>query len=396
MPSSLAGIGSYDLLAPRHIVFGWGRRRELGKLAAEIGNRVFVVAGSRTLETNGQLDSIREDLQANHLKVVEIGSIHREPLVEDVDRCVSELTAQKHGQGDLVLGIGGGSALDLAKAVAAVAVQHRASSVKDYLEGVGSGLKIEAPPLPMIAVPTTSGTGSEATKNAVISSYDPPFKKSLRSPEMIPRLVVVDPELTVDCPPHVTAQSGLDAITQLIESYLSRRATPMTDRLALAGLEGAAKALPVAFANGQSRPARERMSQAALLSGLALANSGLGMAHGVAAALGAVCKVSHGLACAVMLPCALRVNAEVVPQRVAEVGELLAGREMNETDGIAAALEVVDQLLESLQIPKQLRHLGCQPEHIEPLVQMSRGNSMNGNPKELGDAELKNLLEAML
>lgn len=396
MPSSLTGIDSYELLTPRQIVFGWGRRRELGKLAAELGNRVFIITGSRTLENNGQIDAIREELQTSNLKVIDVGTIHQEPQVEDVDRCVSDLARHEPGNGDMVLGIGGGSALDLAKAVSAVAVQDNASSVKDYLEGVGAGLKIAVPPLPMIAMPTTSGTGSEATKNAVISSYDPPFKESLRSPEMMPRLVVVDPELTVDCPPHVTAHSGLDAITQLIESYLSRRATPMTDTLALAGLEGVAEALPVAFDNGQSRAARERMSQAALLSGLALANSGLGMAHGVAAALGAVCKVSHGLACAVMLPCAMRVNAEVVPERVTKVGELLAGRQMDESKCIATAFDVIDQLLDTLQVPKQLRQLGCKPEHMKDLVRISRGNSMNGNPKELSDDELTNILEAML
>lgn len=213
---------------------------------------------------------------------------------------------------------------------------------------------------------------------------------------MMPRLVIVDPELTVDCPPHVTAHSGLDAITQLIESYLTRRATPITDQLALAGLEGVTAALPLAFENGQSRPARERMSQAALLSGLSLANSGLGMAHGVAAALGAVCKVSHGLACAVMLPCALRVNADVVPERVAKVGEILAGRELNQSSGIAAAYEVIDRLLDTLQVPTQLRQLGCKPEQVGPLVRMSRGNSMNGNPKELSDDQLTSILEAML
>lgn len=396
MTRPLEGIGAYDLLAPRQIVFGWGRRKEIGQRCRAFGKRVFTITGSRTLDASGELDVIRSELIANSLEVIDAGAIHREPQVEDVDRCVASIAKHRPCEGDIVLGIGGGSALDLAKAVAAVAVQPHRASVVEYLEGVGSGLTIERPPLPMIAVPTTAGTGSEATKNAVISSYDPPFKKSLRSAEMVPRLVVVDPELTVDCPPHVTAHSGMDAITQLIESYLSRRATSVTDMLTLTGLEGAAEALSIAYDDGHARPARERMSQAALLSGLALANSGLGMAHGVAAALGALCQVSHGLACAVMLPCALRVNAEVVPQRVARVGELLAGRTMSQSEAITTAIELTEQLLERFRIPRNLAALGCDKEHLKPLVQLSRGNSMNGNPRDLSDDELNRILEAML
>src|SRR5262249_50269566 len=151
----------------------------------------------------------------------------------------------------------------------------------------------------------------EATKNAVISSIEPPFKKSLRSDLMVPRVVLVDPELSVSVPPAVTAQTGIDAITQLIESYISRRATPIPRAMAVQGLQLALPAIGEAFENGNSRPSREAMSHAALLSGMALANSGLGMAHGVAAALGVHCNVPHGLACAVMLPVALRVNREV-------------------------------------------------------------------------------------
>ncbi len=394
--SSTGGIESYNFLAPRQIVFGWGRRREIGKLSQGLGSRVFVITGSRTLDAAGEIDAIRGDLNACNLTVIDAGSIHREPQVADVDRCVAEVAKHNPGEGDIVLGIGGGSAIDLAKAAAALAVQREFTSVVDYLEGVGRGFSIDTPPLPMIAIPTTAGTGSEATKNAVISSHDPPFKKSLRSADMIPRLVIVDAELTVHCPPHVTAHSGMDAITQLIESYLSRRATPMTDTLALAGLEGVAEALPIAYDDGRSRAARERMSQAALLSGLALANSGLGMAHGVAAALGAVCQVPHGLACAVMLPCALRVNCEVVPERVAKVGEQLAGRSMPASQAASTALEIVEQLLDRLKIPKQLRDLGVRSEHIDSLVRASQGNSLSGNPKELSDDELKSILEAML
>src|SRR5262249_52038465 len=190
----------------------------------------------------------------------------------------------------------------------ALVTQDATNSVLDYLEGVGKGLKIVNTPLPVLAMPTTGGTGSEVTKNAVVSSYDPPFKKSLRSELMLPRIVLVDPELAVSVPPHVAAWTGMDAITQLIESYVSRRATPATQQMAWTGLRQAATNLVDAFRDGASRSAREGMAMAALLSGIALANSGLGMAHGVAAALGVHCQVPHGLACAVMLPTAIEVN----------------------------------------------------------------------------------------
>ena len=194
-----------------------------------------------------------------------------------------------------------------------------------YLEGVGRGIAANwsIPPLPLVAMPTTAGTGSEATKNAVISSYDPPFKKSLRSNEMLPRLVLVDPELSVSVPPETTAWTGMDAITQLIESYVCRFARPIPQALCIEGLRRAWPALREVVRDGHAREAREAMSHAALLSGLALANSGLGLAHGVAAALGSVARVTHGLACAVMLPVALRVNRDVARESLARLAREL-------------------------------------------------------------------------
>src|SRR5579872_7253568 len=219
---------SCDFSAPSRIVFGWGRRNEAGGLARSLGRRAFVVCGSRTLEASGAVDEIVGSLRDAAVEVVRAATISHEPLVEDVDRCVAFLRDQHADAGDILLAIGGGSAIDLAKAAAALAVQDSAASVREYLEGVGSGLKIVNLPLPVLAMPTTGGTGSEATKNAVISSDDPPFKKSLRSELMVPRAVLIDPELAVSMPPQITAWTGMDAITQLIESYISRKATRTT------------------------------------------------------------------------------------------------------------------------------------------------------------------------
>ena len=389
-------VPAYDFLAPRKIVFGWGKRVELGKLAAALGSRAWIVSGSRTLENQGILDELRQELTAAGIVSEHLLTISREPEVADVDHAVAALRNQIE-TGDVVIAIGGGAAIDLAKAVAALASQPEPGSVLEYLEGVGTGRTISAPPMPVIAVPTTAGTGSEATKNAVISSFDPPFKKSLRDDGMMPQVALVDPELTASAPPAVTAHSGLDAITQLIESYLSARAKPIPQALCLTGLRGVVDALRRAYRDGQDRPAREIMAQAALFSGLALANSGLGLAHGVAAALGVVAKVPHGLACAVMLPAAMRVNRTVYPERWIVLAEVLCGRRFdNAPAAAAAAIETIQVLAAELTIPRQLRQLGVSDEQIPALVSGSRGNSMSGNPRQLSDDELASLLAEML
>jgi len=409
---------TYDFVAPSRIVFGWGRRREAGSIARSLGTRAFVVCGSRTLEQTGGLDEILNSLHEAGVETVCAATISREPLVEDVDRCVRELWKARAGAGDLVLAIGGGSAIDLAKAAAALVTQEPMTSVLDYLEGVGSGRKIVDPPLPVLAMPTTAGTGSEATKNAVISSNDPPFKKSLRSDLMVPRAVLIDPELAVSVPPQITAWTGMDAITQLIESHISRRATQETQNIAWTGLRYAVPNIVEAFRNGSSRMAREGMAQAALLSGIALANSGLGMAHGVAAALGVHCDVPHGLACAVMLPAALRANrahadiesqlsllGHAMLQHVAStecpndfsfVPELSAYYQIPQPERADQVISRMDKLLSELKIPRKLAEIGVRRDQIPAIVRDSRGNSMSANPRELTDDELTQILENML
>ena len=305
----------YDFLAPPQIVFGWGRRREVGVLGRTLGRRAFLVCGLPPEVAQGVMGEIAAALQAEGVEPVPLATLLHEPEVADVDRTAAQIRALGAAEGDFLLAIGGGAAIDLAKATAAMATNGESPTVQDYLENVGRGLKIVRPPLPVLAMPSTAGTGAEATKNAVISSYDPPFKKSLRDDRLMPRIALVDPELTVTVPPQVTAASGMDAITQLIESYVSRKSQPIPRALAVHGLKLAVPAIVEAVEHGDSRPAREAMSHAALLSGMALANSGLGMAHGVAAALGTLCRVPHGAACALMLPAAIRANIEVCPGR---------------------------------------------------------------------------------
>jgi len=387
----------YDFFSPQQITFGWGRRSEVGKLAADLGKRAFLICGSKTLEANGTLKEIGQILGDAGIEVLELGIISREPEVADVDAAVGRLLEHQPREGDFVLAIGGGAAMDLAKAASALATNRQGETVQDFLEGVGKGLKITIEPLPLMALPTTAGTGSEATKNAVISSYDPPFKKSLRSPQMVPNLVLADPERTVSLPPTVTAHTGMDAITQLIESFLSRRAKPIPQALCLAGLKGAVPALREAVKNHENRQARETLSHAALLSGMALANSGLGMAHGVAAALGVHCRVPHGLACAVMLPVAMRLNAEVSRDRLPALASALTGKAIQDADQAKRiSVETILELAEDVGIPNRLSEIGVTSDQIPALVKSSRGNSMSGNPRVLSDEELQSVLEEML
>ena len=392
----LPALMNYDFLSPTQIVFGWGRRSELGKLAAGLGERIFLVSGSRTLERIGVIDDIADRFKQQGLRIHRFPAASREPEVTDVDALVVEFLRLAPTERDVVVAVGGGSTIDLAKAAAALVRNRHGDSVADFLEGVGRGLQIAERPLNLIAVPTTSGTGTEVTKNAVISSYQPTFKKSLRSDLMVPRIVLVDPELTASLPRDITASTGMDAITQLIESFISRRAAPIPQALALSGLKLALPALPIAVRDGKSREAREAMSHAALLSGLALANSGLGLAHGVAAALGVHCRVPHGLACAVMLPTALRVNQHVCERELAELEHLYGRNDKTDYASATAFICRIEALCREIGIPSRLRDIGVTVDQLPSLVSGSRGNSMSGNPRDVSDDELLDLLNRIL
>jgi alcohol dehydrogenase class IV len=388
---------SYDFLAPQRIVFGWGRRREAGKFGKTLGRRAFVIYGFAEERAVAMCEEIMASLRVEAIEPVFLARLRHEPEVADVDRVAADLRSRSAGPGDFMLAIGGGAAIDLAKAAAAMAVNRESETVKDHLENVGRDLKIVESPLPVMAMPTTAGAGAEATKNAVISSYEPAFKKSLRDDRLLPRIALVDPELTVSVSAKTTAASGMDAITQLIESYVSRKAQPIPQALALQGLELAVPAIVEAVQNGKSRAAREAMSHAALLSGICLANAGLGMAHGVAPAMGTVCRVPHGVACALMLPVAIRVNLECRLGDYARLGKLVfghSGEDLGEAAG--AFLHGIETLCDRVGVPRRLSEVGVKREDIPALVKGSRGSSMSGNPRDLSDSELTAILEGLL
>jgi alcohol dehydrogenase class IV len=386
----------YEFATAGRIIVGPGSGADLPAISAGIGRRALLVRGRGAAARGGPADELARRLADSGL----VGATH---LVEgEPDIAAVEEGAQlaRSAECDLVIGIGGGSVLDTAKAAAALAANP--GGALDYMEVVGAGQPLQQPALPVVAVPTTAGTGSEVTRNAVVAAPEAQVKASIRHPSLLPRLALVDSTLTHDLPPAVTASSGLDALTQLIEPYVSRRAQPITDGLCLEGLARAAWALRRAYQQPSDAEAREAMATASLLSGLALANAGLGAVHGVAAPLGGAYPAPHGAACAALLPHvtaanirALRRRAPEGPalRRYARIAEVLLGRASASPEDLEAALR---ELVAELAIPP-LRAYGVMPAAVPALAaQAAKASSTRANPIDLEEAELAEAIAAAL
>lgn len=385
-------IPRFELATAARIVFGWGAADEAGTLARDLGRHALLVVG-RSPE---RADRVRARLASAGIATTTWAVAH-EPTLATIDEGVATLRAAGC---DLVIGVGGGSVLDSAKAVAALAPSDAA--LLDHLEVIGRGEPLRHPPLPCVAMPTTAGTGSEVTRNAVLASPAHRVKVSLRSPLMLPRLAIVDPELTLDLPPALTAATGLDALTQVIEPYVSRRANPVSDGWCLDGMRRAAAALAPAVHDGRNRAAREQMALVSLYGGLALANAGLGAVHGFAGPIGGMFEAPHGAICAALLPHVVAGNIRALDARAPghparsrfdEVGRLLTARA---TADAADALAWLRALVADLQVPP-LEHYGVTHDHVDAIVdQSTRASSMKGNPIELTPEELRAILRAAL
>jgi alcohol dehydrogenase class IV len=378
----------FEFATAARIVFGAGSLREVAPAARQWGSRALVVTGRDIADAA----ALVEQLEAADV-VCAVLHVEGEPTVAGVREGVR--TAQEN-RSEAVIAIGGGSAIDTGKAIAAL--MRNGPEPLDYLEVVGRGLPLTHPSAPFIAVPTTAGTGSEVTRNAVLASPEHRVKASLRSPHMLARLAVVDPELTLQLPAALTASTGLDALTQLLEAWVSVRANPMTDGFCTEGLPRVARSLRRAYRNGGDLEARTDMSLAALLSGLALANAGLGAVHGFAAPVGGMFDAPHGAVCAAMLPHATAVNIAALRSRApdsehlrrySEAARLLTGNAQ------ASAGDLVPWLLEvcsDLKIPA-LRAYGIGGQHAADLVEKAAASSsMKGNPIALTPEELDEIL----
>jgi alcohol dehydrogenase class IV len=321
--------------------------------------------------------------------------VHGEPTLELIRAGVE--VAQNC---DLVIGVGGGSVLDTGKALAALVTNP--GDVLDYLEVVGKGRPLVHAPLPYIAIPTTAGTGSEVTRNAVIEVREQNVKVSLRSPLMLPRVALVDPELTYRLPPEITATTGLDALTQLIEPFVSIKANPMTDTICREGMRHAARSLRRAFENGADKTAREGMSLASLFGGMALANAALGAVHGFAGPLGGMLHAPHGALCARLLPLVMDANIAALEarqpehpalQRYVEVARIMTGDEAATAhDGVAWT----KQLVSDLKVPALSVYGMDDTQFPEAIEKTQKASSFKGNPIPLHENELRKILEEAL
>lgn len=375
----------FSFLTAQKIVFKTGAVTGIAQYVADYGENFLIVVDPFFKESE-TMKKIKNQLESINAKYTVYGEVSGEPTVEQTDE-VCEL-ARKNGC-DAVISIGGGSNIDVGKAVAALITNG--TPAIDYMEYVGCGKKVTKEPVPFISIPTTAGTGSEVTKNAVLGSRVQTFKRSMRSDMMLANLSIIDPELTIGCPQKVTAFSGIDAMTHLIESYTTWRATPISDGLALRGIELAGKYLRRAYDDGNDIEAREGMAAAALMGGMAFANSGLGAAHGIGMAVGIAYHVPHGEACGILLPHVMKLNQKEAEAKLDKVGEALTGKRFqNPGKGAQAAVDFILELNAHMKIKPDFKHLGIAQEDIESIAKASYGTSMSSNPVQL---ELDEMME---
>ena len=382
----------FEFATATRIVFGAGRMREIGSLAKPLGSRALVVTGRDAGRAQRLVAALGEAGIESSLFTTA-----GEPEVDTVREGAA--LAKKAGC-DLVIAFGGGSAIDAGKAIAAMITND--GELLDFLEVIGKGKALEKAAAPFIAIPTTAGTGSEVTRNSVLASPRHRVKVSLRSPLMLARIALVDPETTYDLPAQLTASTGLDALTQLIEPYVCKRPNPITDALCLEGIRRAARALPASYANGRDNQARDDMSIASLFGGLALANAGLGAVHGFAGPIGGMFPAPHGAVCAALLPHVMNGNLDALRQRepasetisrYETVAQLLTG---NPSAKAPEGPAWVHGLVQKLQIPS-LRNYGLNSANIDEVVDKSaRASSMQANPVVLTKAEMSEILRRAL
>ncbi len=374
----------FEFATATKIIFGAGALREAGAAAKAFGQRALVVTGSDAKRA-GPLLKILHEAGVDAATF----SVAGEPGLSTIEQGTAPAKKEKC---ELVIGFGGGSALDAAKAIAAMLANDGA--LLDYVEIIGRGKALTKSSAPFIAIPTTAGTGSEVTRNAVLSSPEHKLKVSLRSPLMLAKVALVDPELTYELPPALTASTGLDGLTQLIEPFVCSRVNPLTDGLCVEGIRRAARSLRAAFNDGKNKSAREDMAVASLFGGLALANAGLGAVHGFAGPIGGSFPAPHGAICAALLPHVMAANLSALRQRApdsdalrryGEVARLLAGNAGATADD---GVEWVCKLVADLQIPR-LGKYGVREEHAADLVaKAANASSMKANPIVLTAEEL--------
>jgi alcohol dehydrogenase class IV len=378
----------FEFSTAGRIAFGPGACDQVPDLVAGFGKRAFLVLGG----TPSRFGRLCDQLASRGI-AWESFRVTGEPTIDTVQAAT---TSARDAAAEVVLAVGGGSVLDTGKAVAAMLTNE--GGLSDYLEVVGQGRPLRNPAAPCLAVPTTAGTGAEVTSNAVLGVPDQHVKVSIRSPLMVPRWAVVDPLLTHSMPPELTASTGLDALTQLIEAFVSNKANPLTDGVCREGLQRAGRSLRRAFENGGDAGAREDMSLASLFSGIALANAKLGAVHGFAGPLGGMTNAPHGVICGKLLPYVMQANVQALQNRASgspalarfdEVARILTGRS---TARACDAVSWIEELCLALGLPGLRRYGLAENDFSTAAAKARNASSMKGNPIDLSDEDLINVL----
>ncbi len=384
------------------IEFGAGVLARVPELVAGFGSHALVLTGHKSFVDTKAWSNLQKAFRQHGLAFTHMQREAGEPSPEQVDEKVATLSDEKI---DVVIGIGGGSVLDEAKAIAGLLIPQ--NSVMDHLEGVGPEHPYKGPATPFIAVPTTAGTGSEATRNAVLSRQGQEgFKKSFRDDALVARWAVVDPDLLATCPPEVIAGNGMDAFTQLLESLVSTRANPMTDAIAMRGLMAVRDGLSYLYeSRGEDAAARYNMALASLLSGITLAQTGLGSVHGLASPLGAFFPIPHGICCGLLVGAATKVNIAALNERApdspalvkyAETGQLLLDDpRLDKYAALIALGEVIDDWTKGLQLPR-LSAFGVTRQDYPRIIENISPSSMKTNPLVLNEDEITHILDHCL
>jgi alcohol dehydrogenase class IV len=377
----------FEFATSQSILFGNGIVSEVPDLAQGLGHRAFI---------------LHDTIYSARILIEKLTLLSLDPLPHPtrgeptIQSVLGAFQAARESGCDLVIGIGGGSTMDTGKAVSVML--SNPGDLFDYLEIVGEGYAFKNPSIPFIAIPTTAGTGSEVTRNAVIGIPDQHLKVSLRSPLMLPRYAIVDPELTYSLPPDITAQTGLDALTQLIEPFVCNTPSPLTDAVCRDGIPRIARSLLAAYGNGRDTYAREDMSLASMFGGIALANARLGAVHGLASPIGGMIPAPHGALCARLLPIVMKANLDALRNiqtdspamvRYSEVSKLLTG---DSTAIPEDGVEWIWNLCHAMKI-LPLAEFGLKASLFSEIVsQAQKASSMKGNPIFLTDRELTDIL----
>ncbi len=379
---------NFELNLCKNIIFKEDSIKDIGKLIKNYGKKLLFLYGSQSLKKNNKYYEIVNSLKENNINFIEYSGIKEEPSPEIVDSVVEFAITNKI---DFILAVGGGSVIDTAKACSALITNQK--GVENYLEGVGKNYKIEKEPIPYIAVPTTAGSGAEVTKNAVITSYEKKYKKSFRDNRLLAELVIADPLLTLSLPKKETGFGGMDALCQLIESFTTKKKNAICSALSLYFIPIAINSLKILAKDLTNLEARKNMLQASIISGMCLANSGLGAVHGFASGIGGMFNIPHGLICAILLPHIIKLNSEKDRTIYSEITNYYYNHTSN---NITKFIDEIFELNRILNIPQDFKEFNIDKNLAEEIVFRSMGSSMSGNPVVFDNDTLKDFIQKLL